>query len=298
MYRPTALILCLALGLVWRPAPAEEVKLPHGDLTLNANLEKVEGNWPQGPVILITHGTLAHNAMEIIETAQGLFAENGYSSLAINLSLGLSDRHGMYDCATPHTHKHTDALDEIGLWLGWLKEQGARRVVLLGHSRGGNQTAWFAAERDDPVIRAVVLIAPMTWSEDYAAKAYQQRFGKPLAAVLSEARKRAEAGQAWLEHTDFLYCPDTRVSPQAFLSYYAPEPRRDTPKLLPRINKPVLVFAGTEDQVVKGLGGRLAPLAEAGTIRLQVLDGADHMFRDLYAEDLVDAVVAFIGDGA
>jgi pimeloyl-ACP methyl ester carboxylesterase len=299
MNRLIPLIICLALGLALNRALAEEVKLQHGDLTLNANLEKVGDNWPEGPVILITHGTLAHNAMEIIEALQGLFAENGYSTLAMNLSLGLTDRHGMYDCATPHTHKNTDALDEIGLWLEWLKKEGARKVVLLGHSRGGNQVAWFAAEHDDPAVTAVVLIAPLTWNEAYAAKDYERRYGKPLAPVLNEARKRAASGQAeaWLEHTDFLYCKDTRVSPQAFLSYYAPDPHLDAPYLFPSIKKPVLVFAGTEDQVVKDLAERLAPLAEAETIRLQAVDGADHMFRDLYAEELVEAVAEFLGEG-
>ena len=78
----------------------------------------------------MTHGALAHNGMEIIATLQGLFTEADISSLAINLSLGLDDRHGMYDCATPHTHKHSDALNEIDVWLDWLETQGANNNIL------------------------------------------------------------------------------------------------------------------------------------------------------------------------
>ena len=55
----------------------------------------------------------------------------------------------MYDCATPHTHRHADAVEEIGAWLGWLQSQGVAKVALLGHSRGGNQTARFAAAHAD-----------------------------------------------------------------------------------------------------------------------------------------------------
>ena len=84
---------------------ASEVKLQQDKLTLNANLEKAEG-WPAGPTVLITHGTLYHNKSELTTVLQELFLENGVSSLAINLGLGLNDRHGPYDCATPHTHKH------------------------------------------------------------------------------------------------------------------------------------------------------------------------------------------------
>lgn len=140
-------------------ANADEIKLEHAGLTLNANLSPAQDDWQSGTVFLITHGTLAHNGMEIIATLQGLLADQGITSLAPTLSLGLDDRHGMYDCAVPHTHKHTDALDEIGVWLGWLKQQGVKQVVLVGHSRGGNQTAWFAAERMDPAVKGVLLIA-------------------------------------------------------------------------------------------------------------------------------------------
>ncbi len=115
-------------------AYSQEVGLQQEALTLNGNLEKA-GNWPAGPTILVTHGTLSHNKSELITALQELFLENGVSTLAINLSLGLNDRHGPYDCATSHAHKHEDAVKEIGAWLGWLKKQGVNQVVLLGHSR-------------------------------------------------------------------------------------------------------------------------------------------------------------------
>jgi pimeloyl-ACP methyl ester carboxylesterase len=287
------LIAALAIGQVH----AEEVKLVHNGLSLNANLEQAD-DWPAGPVLLMTHGTLSHNKNELMTALQGLFLENGVSTLAINLSLGLDDRHGPYDCATPHTHKHDDAVAEIGLWLDWLKNQGVKQVSLLGHSRGGNQTAWFAAEHDDPVIAKVLLVAPQTWSPEYAAKDYEGRYGKALAPVLSEASKLVAAGKSGepMAHTDFIYCKDTTVTAGAFVSYYDTEMRQDTPHLLPKIKKPVLVFAATEDQVVKGLDKKLAPVAEAGVIELEVMEGADHSFRDLYAEDLVDRAVEFIGE--
>jgi pimeloyl-ACP methyl ester carboxylesterase len=290
-------ILILISFLPAQAVYAEEMKLQLENLTMNANLEKAE-DWPTGPTVLVTHGTLSHNKSEIITALQELFLENGVSSLAINLGLGLNDRHGPYDCNTPHTHKHEDAIDEIDAWLGWLKEQGIKHVVLLGHSRGGNQTAWYAAEHDDPVVKKVILVAPQTWSPEYAARSYEKNYGKPLAPVLKKAESLVAAGKSdtAMEHTDFIYCKDTTASAEAVVSYYAPDSRKDTPFLLPKINKPVLVFAGTEDQVVKGLDEKLAPMAEAGDIELEVMEGADHSFRDLYAEDLVERAVEFIGE--
>lgn len=275
---------------------AEEIKLEHAGLTLNANLEAAQGDWQSGTVVLLTHGTLAHNGLEIITTLQGLLAEQGLSSLAPNLSLGLDDRHGMYDCAVPHTHRHTDALDEIGVWLDWLKAQGVQRVVLAGHSRGGAQTAWFAAERLDPVVKGVVLIAPATWSESYAANDYKKRFDTDLAPVLEHAEKLVAAGKGseWLEDTGFVYCPGAKVQAQAFVSYHAPEPRLDAPGLLDKIKVPVLVFAGTLDDVVPDVDEKVEPQADSERVRLVVIDGADHFFRDLNADELVEHAKEFI----
>lgn len=278
------------------PVSAEEIKLEHAGLTVNANLEAAQENWQSGTVVLLTHGTLAHNGLEIITTLQGLLTEQGVSSLALNLSLGLDDRHGMYDCAVPHTHRHTDALDEIGTWLGWLKAQGVQRVVLVGHSRGGNQTAWFAAERLNPVVKGVVLIAPATWSERYAVDDYKKRFDTDLAPVLERAEKLVAAGKGseWLEGTGFVYCPGAKVQAQAFVSYHAPEPRLDAPGLLGSIEVPVLVVAGTLDDVVPDVAEKVEPHADGERVRLVVIDGADHFFRDLNADELVEHAKAFI----
>ena len=277
------------------PLLAEEITLEHNGLTLHAELQTVGDNWQQGPVVLMTHGTLAHNRMEIMATLQELFAEREISSLALNLSLGLSKRQGMYDCATPHSHKHTDALDEIGLWLEWLKQQGVESVVLLGHSRGGNQTAWFAAERDEATISKVILVAPQVWDEQKSAKGYKKSYKKALAPILTRAEKMVAEGKGGehLSPVDFIYCAESSASAEAFVSYYKADPRMDTPYLVKQFNKPALIFAGSEDKVVKGLIEKMERMDKEG-VSFEVIDGADHFFLDLYAEELADMAAEFI----
>jgi len=288
-------LLPLLALLFLLPARADEVTLKHAGLTLNANLEKT-ASWPAGPVVLVVHGTLAHNGMELIAGLQPLLAAKGLSSLAINLGLGVGNRHGMYDCATPHRHRHVDAVAEIGAWIDWLKQQGTKQVVLLGHSRGGNQAAWFAAERDDPALRAVVLAAPATWTAAEAAQGYEKRYGKPLAPTLEKAKALVAAGKGdtLMEQVDFVYCANTSATAAAFVGYYAPDERFDTPTLLPRINEPALVVAAGGDELVKDLPARAAPVADGKKVRLVTIDGADHFFRDLYAEDMVEAIAKFV----
>jgi alpha/beta superfamily hydrolase len=184
-------------------------------------------------VLLITHGTLFHNASELITTLQELFSENEISSLAINLSLGLDNRHHAYDCAIPHTHKHDDAVGEIGIWLNWLKNKAQALV-------------------DD------------------------------------------HKGHSFLNSVDFIYCKDTKATAEAFVSYYNTDLRKDTLFVLPEIKKPILIFAGTEDTVVKDLGKKIEQMSPQENIKLEVMDGADHSFRDLYSEEIVDFSVEFI----
>lgn len=204
----------------------------------------------------------------------------------------------MYDCVVPHTHKHTDALDEIGAWLVWLQSQDVPKVALLGHSRGGNQVARFAAAHPQAPLSAVILIAPQTWSAHDAAADYARRFDTAPGPRLEAARQlRSEGkGGTLMEHTDFVYCKDTSATADAFLSYHAPDPRMDTPVLIPELAVPVLAVAGSEDTVVTGLVEKVEPLADDGRVTLLVLRGADHFFRDLYAEEIADAVQTLLGD--
>jgi pimeloyl-ACP methyl ester carboxylesterase len=237
--------------------------------------------------------------MEIMQSLQAALKDRGVSSLSITLSLGLDNRQGMYECKTPHVHRHTDAVDEIGAWLAWLQSQGVTKAALLGHSRGGNQTARFAVGRPDAPVTAVILVAPQTATAGYAAQEYEKRFGTPLAAPLQRAQALVAEGKGatLMEQVDFLYCAKASVSAAAFVSYYGPDERMDTPALIPEIRTPVLVVAGSADDVVKGLVEKVQPLADGKRVQLKVVDGADHFFRDLYADDVADAVKALLSGG-
>jgi pimeloyl-ACP methyl ester carboxylesterase len=296
MKHPLPVIIGLfAAAIVSSGVHAENVTLKLNKLTLNAHVEKA-GDWP-GRVVLMTHSTMANNRMEIMAGLQDAFKSKGISSLAINVSYAIDNRaSASYDCAVPNRYKHADALDEIGAWLAWLKQQGAKDVVLLGHSRGGNQTAWFAVERGDPAIRRLVLIAPLTWTAEGAARSYRANYNADLAPLVKKAQALISGGKGdtLLEHVGFLYCPDGSATAAAFVSHYADDARLDTPSLVSKLKQPVLVVAATDDDVVPDAVQRFTPLADGKHIRLTVVEGADHTFRDLYAEDLYGAVIPFI----
>lgn len=263
----------------------------YGDL-----VEPDDGDREKG-VLLITHGTLAHKDMELIPALQSALKEHGIASLAHTLTLGVTRREGMYDCATSHTHKHEDGVTEIGAWVSWLKANGAGNISVLGHSRGGNQAAWFAAEQKNSRINALVLLAPMTRGPaSNAAADYKKQYKSDLGPILSKAKALVAdgSGATLMTLPGFIYCPNTKASASSIVSYYGKEPRHDTPALLPKIKGRILVIAGSADTVVPHVAERVRPLADGTKIQLKIIEDAGHLFNDFYIEDAADLVAEFL----
>jgi len=281
-----------------QPVHAQEVSFPYKGLTLNANLELAANSKIADGVILVTHGGLGHYGMEVMVYLQKLLKDRGYNSLAINLSLGINNRHGTYDCAITQRHTNDDAVAEIGAWTNWLKQQGVARITLLGHSRGGAQTALYASQSKSRLIKAVVLLAPATRDNTDTAT-YLRNFNRPLAPLLEKARGLHKAGNSntVLEKISLLNCGDTSATVDSFLSYYAPAAqilRVDTPALLSKIKQPVLVVVAGNDETVVGLDKKIAPLADGKRVQMKIIEGADHTLRDLSADEAVDAIDVFL----
>jgi len=284
-------LLFSATCLTSQPIFAETVTQTWQGKTLNGNLQLAEDSALADGVFLITHGTLAHNEMELISSLQSALADEGKNSLAVNLSLSVDNRFGMYQCEVAHQHQHQDAVYELDQWLSWLQKQGSGDIYAVGHSRGGNQTAQFSQQQAS--VKGQILIAPMTWDAKEAATAYQQRYQQPLAPLLKEAQEMDS--QAWLKDIGFLYCPNSQVRAGSFLSYYRDDAKRDTPALLREAVTPTLVISGSEDQTVKQLATRMASINNPNVSHYQV-DGADHYFRDLYLDDIVEQILTFVDE--
>ncbi|MBJ6609743.1 MAG: alpha/beta hydrolase [Candidatus Thiothrix moscowensis] len=289
--------LTLALGMAFSTAQADEVTVKQGDTTLRGELTLADGKTAKDGVILLLHGTFAHNKMEIMQALADLLKEKGYNTLAVNLSFSVDKRPSdMLDCKIEHKHKHEDAIVELDTWMNWLKEQGASKVVLLGHSRGGNQAAWYAAEKDSALLEKVVAVAPATADPDKASKEYEERYKKPLADILAEAQKLVDAGKGdtVMELPGLVYCENAKATADSVIGYYKTDERRNTPSLLSKIKKPMLIVMGSADEVVADLPAKLEGIKQEN-LKLETVEGADHFFLDLYADELADKVVGFVG---
>ncbi len=269
------LVAALATGA----AKAEEVSMPFGHVNLLADF--VEAEDAADTVALITHGTLAHKDMELVDALQEALAERGVSSLAHTLSLGVDERRGLYDCAVDHAHKDSDADAEIAAWIGWLRAAGHEDVALIGHSRGGRQVARVAAGRRD--LAGVVLMAPATADsvrrgiEGYDAAVLEKAAGTPDAVSLDVPR--------------FLYCGQSRVRAETLTSYYSDA--RGAEDFAAKIKARTLVIAAGADTVVPGVAKAFFDL-RSEQFTLTLVEDADHLFLDFYVEDAADVIAPFL----
>ena len=285
----------LSVSTSSQAAEVKEIKQNFNNQTVNANLMMADGKTYSDNLVLLTHGTLTHKERSTYAQLQKNLAAQGVSSLAINLSLGLDDRHGEYDCAVAHTYKHTDAMKEIDFWLNWLNKQGADNVTLMGHSRGGNQTAWYAVESDSDKFKKVVLLAPAT-GEQQSAEEYEQKYGKALQPILDNAKKLVAQGKGktMLKETDFIYCKKAQVTAEAFVDNYEVKPQFDTPTLLKTAVKPTLVIMGTADTAVPDLPEKMQALEGSDMVQTVMIEDGTHFFLDFANEDVATAVSEFL----
>jgi len=260
------------------PVLANKVTIESGSYTLNGDIVPVGGQQLNGRVVLIVHGTLGHKDMELIEALQSVFMESGQASLAINLSLNIDDREGFYPCDALHTHKFDDAVDEIEAWIRWLTEQGARQIVLLGHSRGANQVVKHVLQGVRSAQMAILLAPSVT---DAIANA------DVLQTIDSASTDDT------LEGIDFLHCKNTNVLASTYLSYYGPAADNDTIVLLQTVTVPTLVLSGSQDEVVPNLATRMSEIENPLVTHIEI-SGAGHFFRDLFMYDVVDSVIEFM----
>ncbi|MDH5436194.1 MAG: alpha/beta hydrolase, partial [Gammaproteobacteria bacterium] len=151
-------------------------------------------------------------------------------------------------------------------------------------------------ERPDSSVEKVILIGPTTWDKERADQYYQRAYKKDIAPIIAQAKKLLMDGgsETWIEHVDFVYCRDTKAQAASFISYHGDEPRLNTSFHLPKIKVPVLVFAGTEDSLVTNVIEETEPFADGKKIKLIKIEGADHFFRDLYTDDIVEHIIEFI----
>ena len=293
---PFKLILCFILLSASNLIQAKEVTRQFNGLTINANLEMAKGKNYEDGMVLILHAANAHNKMEIIRTAQQVLLENDRSSLAINLSLGVNNRHGFLDCSQPQRHILDNSVYELAAWVAWLREQGTSQITAVGHSLGANQVMVYVVENRDPEVTHAVLMAPGHGEKD-VQEIYKERYGYSLNKPLAIAYNQISSGNGddLMEGIDTLLCPKSNITAYSFVSYFSTGNKfRKFGDYLSRSPIPTLVITGTEDDRQPNTVEFVGPYTSNNNIRLNVIEGAGHFFRDLNMDEAIEAAIEFI----
>jgi pimeloyl-ACP methyl ester carboxylesterase len=276
---------------------AEEVSVEYLGLGLSANLELAPGRSLKDGAVLLVHDTLGHDRMELMAALQDGLRDQGVNSLAITLSLGLDNRHGMFDCGLEQDHRHEDAIDEIDVWVRYLKEKGAQAITVAGHGRGANQAALYAINKLDKAVKRIVLMSPPMLTGEKTESEYHALFGKALKPQLGKAEEfvATERGNQLMEVSGFLTCQHAQVTAGAFDNYYGANEKFKTTNLLQSIKIPVMLVAGESDPNAGEIQAAAPEFSSLKTVTLAVIPGADQDFRDAGADELAKRIKEFLG---
>ena len=127
------------------------------DYVLNADFREGE---PGKPAVVLLHGFMATNNLNVIQFMAAELESNGYTVLAPTLSLNINNRREGINCEAVHTHTMESDVQEISWWISWLKNKGYKDVVMAGFSTGGLQAAILLSGGDLNVIRKAILVSP------------------------------------------------------------------------------------------------------------------------------------------
>lgn len=288
-----ALLLISAIGAA-APAAAEQINTRFRGLTLLADLELAEGKAIEDGVAVIVHDIGGFAGDGTIAELQKNLGARGVSTMAITISLGVDRRRKALDCAQPQAYRPYDALDEIDAWIGWLENNGAADIALIGYGQGANQVAVYNADRNNPAVSALAVLAPPGFDFARETEAYRARYDADLPELLARAQSLVQAGQTVerLPPVGFLGCADATVSAGAFAAWYAASPLRDTAAMLARQKIRTLAVLPGEAAAYPDLPAEaLARLTGGKGLDFQIttIDGAD---RDFTGEAGVKAAAA------
>jgi surfactin synthase thioesterase subunit len=125
----------------------------------------------------------------------------------------------------------------------------------------------------------------------------QKNYKKDTGIDLNELIRKASSVSPdhFIDVPKFIYCDNPRVTAEAFISEYADDRVHSTPLNIAKVTDiPILAIGGTQDTVVSDLEGDFVNLADRSNFSIEMIDGADHFFRDLYADDAASLIAEMI----
>jgi pimeloyl-ACP methyl ester carboxylesterase len=261
-------LLCVALGgpgVGGAQTTPEPIRVITADgLELAGALWSPASGADMRPAILLVHGWGGDHASGWPPLARAL-ARLGHLTLALDMR-----DHGR----GPKTTLFEDTLLDLDAGVQLLARRGASRLILIGHSLGSNRVLYYQAERRDPRVRGLVLMAgPGNLLEWHIGV-----FGREQAlAVVEQAQQRIREGRGdELMPVDLGPVGTARYSARHLVSLRGPGTRSDPYANIARIEIPVLILHGAADPLVSPAVATRLHAAARSDAQLRIVPGAGH----------------------
>ena len=263
----------------------------HNGLTLNANLKS---NPQSDTIFILVHGTRGYKDMEIIKSLSQRILDYGHSSLSINLSYDIDNRASEFlSCDRVHTHNEHTSINEIVSWYRYLENQDYKNIYFIGHSRGAFNVIQAMALINNNNIKAY-LLAPVIDTYLGTKNYYDQEHNLPYETLINNKDEFIISDR--YPSINFLFCENAKVSSSTFRSYLDLSKNQtlypftfSIIDLLKDTNSSVTIFSGTDDEILLDSYKKLNKINQSNISHI-LIDEADHFFRDIYLDDVVDII--------
>ena len=191
-----------------------------------------------------TTGAALYPAHDYSPLAAGL-TDKGYAFLLGNMRASYNNAYSEYG----------DAVKDIAAFVAYAKSKGYARIAILGISLGGCRVAQYAAERNDPAVKAVGFVAsiPSPYLEFQVRSSEAEK--RRLEDTLRHARELVAQGkgQKPVEYEDWfpggLSVMGTAKSLISFFGAPSDPSAPSSVKYGPKIKVPALVIHGEKDEL-------------------------------------------------
>ena len=247
-------------------------------------------------IVLILHGTRGHKKLELIQTLLERFSDSNIDTLSMNLSYGITNRNDDFlPCDIIHDHFNSKSLSEIRLWFDFIKQKNKyKKIILLGHSRGGlNMAQFYSSLSDDnkEIVSNIIMLAPI--SDNYLDTIKKIKNNPLIQKIKNNSIDNDEVIKI-----DFMSCNNAEVKYATFKDYTHITNkdignRGSLIGLLNSFSIKTLIITASDDDITPDTYKRVSSI-DNRHINVVQIDDADHFFRDLYFDDMFDAVLEFI----
>jgi len=231
------------------------------------------------PAVFILHGFLQTRDYLTVESLITAIGDEGYTILAPNLSLGISNRKKSLPCEAIHQHNMSQDIDEIDYWIKWLEKKGHSSIYLVGHSFGSLQILVYTNKKKPKSVKKLIaasLIDVEKSSDKQIIKSY-----------LTKAQEYAKNNDTRLLEYPISYCKKYISPAEDYISYA----RWDKQTIISELNKlniPISVILGSKDIRVDK---NWISLLKKANLNLIIIQGANHFFDTAHEFDMNDKVL-------